>query len=207
MKPSIRLLKTLTTAAWKGSHDQAPRPGPNNPNAETLTRWRVMPADLDLFGHMNNSRYLLLMDFARLDYLAQVGLLGAAFRYRWTVPLRTAQVDYYRPLKPFEKFEIGTQVLSWNDRWFYLRQRFRTLGHPVRTVATAHVKTIFLSPSGHVAPMDVVRMAIGHDVEAPPMSADLWARFEVAIPVAIGSPNVDDPRPRPLVELAGTLSA
>jgi hypothetical protein len=67
MKPSIRLLKTLSTAARKGSRDGAPRPSADNPHAETLTRWRVMPADLDLFGHMNNSRYLMLMEFARLD--------------------------------------------------------------------------------------------------------------------------------------------
>ena len=199
MKPSIRLLKTLTTAAWKGSRDGAPRPTADDPHAETLTRWRVMPADLDLFGHMNNGRYLMLMDFARIDYLAQMGLLGAAFRYRWTVPVGTAQVNYYRPLKPFEKFEIGTQVLSWNHRWFYMRQTFRTLGRPVRTVATAYVKTIFLSPSGQVAPTDVVRMAIGYDVEAPAMSADLWARFGVASSV--------DSRPRPLIELTGALSA
>jgi Thioesterase-like superfamily len=52
----------------------------------------VTPADLDLFGHMNNSRYLMLMDFARIDYLARMGLLGAAFHYRWTVPVGTAQV-------------------------------------------------------------------------------------------------------------------
>jgi Acyl-ACP thioesterase len=67
MKPSIRLLKTLSTAARKGSRDGAPGPNADNPHAETLTRWRVMPADLDLFGHMNNSRYLMLMEFARLD--------------------------------------------------------------------------------------------------------------------------------------------
>jgi hypothetical protein len=69
------------------------------------------------------------------------------------------------------------------------------------------VKTIFLSPSGQVAPTDVVRMAIGHEVEAPAMSADLWARFGVASRVAIVSPTVADPRARPPIELAGTLSA
>jgi acyl-CoA thioesterase FadM len=73
----------------------------------------------------------------------------------------TARVDFYRPLRPFERFEIGTQVLSWNHRWFYLRQTFRTRERPNRTVATGYVKTIFCSPAGHVAPGDVVRMTLG----------------------------------------------
>jgi hypothetical protein len=118
MKPSIRLLKVLSAATWRGTRDAATRPSPDNPHAETVTRWRVMPGDLDLFGHMNNSRYLMLMDFGRLDYLARMGLLATAFRQRWIVPVGTAQVDFYRSLKPFERFEIATQVLSWNDRWF-----------------------------------------------------------------------------------------
>ena len=56
---------------------------------------------------MNNSRYLMLMDFARLDYLARMGMMSAAFRCRWSVPAAMAQVNFYLPLKPLEKFEIG----------------------------------------------------------------------------------------------------
>jgi acyl-CoA thioesterase FadM len=90
----------------------------------------------------------MLMDFARLDYLGRMGLVTTAFRRRWIVPVAMAQVDFYRPLKPFEKFEIGTQVLSWNHRWFYMRQTFRTRQCPYRIAATAYVKTIFCSRSG-----------------------------------------------------------
>ncbi|BBY07978.1 acyl-CoA thioesterase [Mycobacterium noviomagense] len=196
MKPSIRLLKVLTAATWKGKWDPATRPSADNPHAETVTRWRVMPGDLDLFGHMNNSRYLMLMDFARLDYLARMGLMNAALRRRWVVPVATAQVDFHRPLKPFQKFEIGTQVLSWNHRWFYMRQTFRTRQSPNRIAATAYVKTIFCSRSGQVAPAEVVRMALGHDFEAPAMPDDLRVKFGLVAPaVAVSAPVLEPHRP------------
>jgi acyl-CoA thioesterase FadM len=183
MRPSIRLLKVVVAATRKGGgqHGRA-RPSADNPHAETVTRWRVMPGDLDMFGHMNNSRYLLLMDFARVDYLASMGLLTEAFKNRWVIPVGAAQVDFHRSLKPFERFEIGTQVLSWNNRWFYMRQTFRSHAMPARTVATAHVKVIFRSRSGTIAPKDVVRMAVGVDVQAPTLPDDVWARFGVAAP-------------------------
>jgi acyl-CoA thioesterase FadM len=205
MKPSIRLLKVLTAVTWKRTRDPAARPSADNPHAETVTRWRVMPGDLDLFGHMNNSRYLMLMDFARLDYLAHMGLVTAAFRRRWIVPVGTAQVDFYRPLKPFEGFEIGTQVLSWNHRWFFMRQTFRSRQCPTRPVATAYVKTIFCSPSGHVAPKDVVRLALGHDVEAPTMPDHLWARFRLGRPAAVVTTRVEEPHPRAPMDMGDKL--
>jgi acyl-CoA thioesterase FadM len=201
MKPSIRLLKVLTAAPWKGTEDPAARPSADNPHAETVTRWRVMPWDLDLFGHMNNSRYLMLMDFARLDYLARMGLMTTAFRRRWIVPVAMAQVDFYRPLKPFDRFEIGTQVISWNHRWFYMRQTFRMHQCPNRIVATAHVKTIFCSRSGHVAPEDVVRMALGHVFQAPTMPDHLRVKFGLAGPAAVVNESVVEPRPRPVMEM------
>lgn len=204
MKPSIRLLKVLSTATWKGTRDAAIRPSPDNPHAETVTRWRVMPGDLDLFGHMNNSRYLMLMDFGRLHYLARMGMLTTAFRQRWIVPVGMAQVDFHRSLKPFERFEIATQVLSWNDRWFFMRQTFRTLQNPARTVATAYVKTMFRSASGHVEPNEVVCMALGHDFEAPALPDHLWLKFAATRPSPVDSVPVIE---QSIEKLAETLSA
>ena len=45
---------------------------------------------------MNNSRYLLLMDYARVDYLARLGLLGTAIKKRWTIPVGSAQLKFRR---------------------------------------------------------------------------------------------------------------
>ncbi len=201
MKPSIRLFKVLTAATWKGPGDPAARPNPDNPQAETVTRWCVMPGDLDLFGHMNNSRYLMLMDFARLDYLARIGLLAVVFRRGWIAPVAMAQVDFHRPLKPFQKFEIATQTLSWDHRWFYQQQTFRTRECPKRVVANAYVKTTICSPSGRVAPAEVVRMAreaLGHHLQAPiqtpTMPDHLRVKFGLVGPAGADIATVVGPR-------------
>jgi len=46
---------------------------------------RVWPNDLDLFGHMNNGRYLTLMDLGRLQIVMKSGLLrtGTPSLPRW----------------------------------------------------------------------------------------------------------------------------
>jgi acyl-CoA thioesterase FadM len=185
MKPSFRLLRVLAAPSVKVSNPVA-RPTAENPQAETVTRWRVLPSDVDLFGHMNNSRYLLLMDFARVDYLRRTRLLESALTSRWIMPVAAVNVDFYRPLKPFERFEILTQVLSWDDRWFFMRQTFRTRTTPVRTAATGYVKTIVRSPSGVVAPAQLARIVGGREVEPPVLPDHLRTRFCISPRAAAG---------------------
>jgi Thioesterase-like superfamily len=142
------------------------------------------------------------MDFARLDCLARMGMMSAALRRRWSGTVAMAQVDFYRPLKPLEKFEIGAQVLSWNHPWFYMRQTFRTRQCPNRIVATGYVKTIFCSPSGQVAPEDVVRMALGHDLQAPTKPDHLRVKSELMGPAAVVNASVVEPHPRAVMEMS-----
>lgn len=149
-----------------------------------MTRWRVLPWDVDLFGHMNNSRYALLMDYGRVDYRRRAGLLTPALKERWVIPVSTVNLDFHRPLKPFERFEILTQLLSWDKRWISMRQNFRTRQSPVRTVATGYVKSIIRSPSGVVAPARAARIMCGRDVQPPALPYALWARFNTGPHVA-----------------------
>lgn len=170
------------------------RPSVDDPRAETVTRWRVLPGDIDLFGHMNNGRYLMVMDFARVHYLVRMGLLSPAFKNRWIVPAGMVQIDFHRSLKPFEKFEIGTQVLSWNHRWFYMRQTFRSVKSPGRPVAIAYVKTIFRSPAGLLAPSEVVRMALGQHLDAPVLADLVRGKFGLPATEAQSPPRTNGHR-------------
>lgn len=185
MKPSLRLLRVLAAPSVMRQNPFG-RLTADDPQAETVTRWRVLPIDLDLFGHMNNSRYLLLMDFARVHYLRRAGLLLPALKHRWIMPVAMVNVDFRRPLKPFERFEIITQVLSWDSRWFFMRQIFQTPDQTVPTVATGYVKTLIRSPSGVVEPAQLARIVWGRDVEPPALSADLWDRFSSGPRGAVG---------------------
>src|SRR5208283_4679769 len=50
---------------------------------EDTLRMRVWPNDIDLNLHMNNARYLSIMDYARTHYLARTRLLEHIIRSRW----------------------------------------------------------------------------------------------------------------------------
>jgi acyl-CoA thioesterase FadM len=133
--------------------------------AESVLRFRVMPDDLDVNVHMNNGRYLALMDLARLDVMVRAGLYRpGSHRRRWPV-LGSAMVRYRRSLQPFQHFSLHTRVLGWDDRWFVFEQRFEADG---RVACTSIARAMFRSPAGNVAPAAALEEA-GFDMTSPPL--------------------------------------
>src|SRR5262249_51228964 len=130
-----------------------------DPLRESVTRWRVLPSDLDLFGHMTNGRYLSMMDLARIDFLVRLGMLGTVLKRRWIAPVGCAYVDFRGTLRPFERYEIRTRLVYWDHKWFYFRQDFCRVDEPGRVVGTGYVKAVFRGPSGSVTPDQVIRAA------------------------------------------------
>ena len=70
----LRLIWVLLTARLRG---------PLRLLDESRLRLLVLPTDLDTNLHMNNGRYLSIMDRGRMDYVMRVGLLRIVIRNRW----------------------------------------------------------------------------------------------------------------------------
>lgn len=124
---------------------------------------RVWPNDLDIQMHMNNGRYLSLMDLGRIDLLIRSGFFREARRRGWFPLVGAATIEYRRPLRVFERYILTTKLLGWDDRWFYLEQRFVRNEKPV---AIATVKAMIRSASGAVPTADAVN-AIGFGSPSP----------------------------------------
>lgn len=90
----------------------------------TVERFRVWPIDIDVFRHMNNAKYLNYMEAARWGFTYRSGFLGVAMRKGWIFPIRAAHVEYYRELKNFQRFEIRTQFVRADEKWYYIVQQF-----------------------------------------------------------------------------------
>ncbi|HEU5058724.1 MAG TPA: beta-ketoacyl synthase N-terminal-like domain-containing protein, partial [Kofleriaceae bacterium] len=161
-------MRLLATAA------RARRRGRIGLGDESVTTWRVSPADLDLFGHMTNHRYLLFMDLARVDFLVRAGALGEVLSRRWTVPIGCAYLDFHGELRPLERFEIRTRLVSWDERWFYFRQEFR---RAAQVVGVGHVKAVFRGKEGSARPGEVLHALLGSEPPAPPLGPALRERF------------------------------
>jgi acyl-CoA thioesterase FadM len=152
----FRLLYVVLTASRRG------RLGPLD---ESVVRFQVLPNDLDLNLHMNNGRYLTLCDLGRIDLMLRLGVAGTIRRNKWVPVVASLTARYRRALAPFARYELRTRVLAWDERFFYLEQRFTRRGE---IAALALVKARFTGPHGGVEPQAIVR-ATQHDVSSPPI--------------------------------------
>jgi acyl-CoA thioesterase FadM len=98
------------------------------PFGVSVLRFRVWPHDLDLSLHMNNGRYLTLMDLGRLDLMLGMGVAGVAFKSGWTPILSASKVRFRRELKPFKAFRLESRVLWWSTTQLIMEQRLLSEG-------------------------------------------------------------------------------
>ena len=142
---------------------------------ESRVGFRVLPNDCDVNFHMNNGRYLSFMDLGRLHLVAQIGLLGIILRRRWGAALGAAEINFIRPLAPFRKFELVTRLVTWDEKYAYMEQRFESRGV---LCAHAFVKGLFLERNRPVAPSEVAAR-LGATNVPPPMPEELqiWAEL------------------------------
>ena len=110
-----------------------------------ITPFRVMPSDLDLLGHVNNAKYLAIMDLARIDLMMRSGWWDR-FRHQGWYPVVAGQtITYRKSLTLGQRFEVESRVLGMDERWFYVQQVFRNEG---TIYAHAMVRTRFLKKTG-----------------------------------------------------------
>ena len=139
-------------------------------------RFRVFPNDLDIYGHMNNGRYLTLMDLGRMDWIWRTGLARAARKNRWNPLVASSTIRYKKSLTLGKRFTLRTRVIGWDEKWFYIEQVFKKGERPI---ASATVKGLFRGPHGNVLPAQVLT-AIRQEVRSPelPASVRLWIESE-----------------------------
>jgi acyl-CoA thioesterase FadM len=146
--------------------------------APSRVPFRVLPNDCDINLHLNNGRYLSFMDLGRLHLTVQAGLMPHARRNRWMPVLAAAEITFIRSLNPFDRFELVTRIITWDEKYVYLEQTFERDGE---LCAHAYVKGLFLGRGGRVSNTEIVR-AIGYDGAPPAMTGALqrWAEMTAA---------------------------
>ena len=133
---------------------------------ETSLTFRVWPGDLDLLMHMNNGRYLTLMDLGRADGIIRSGVHALLKARDWYPVVAAETIRFRESLSPFSRFDLRTRLLGWDDQSFYLRQLFLLRG---RVVAIGVVRVRFLKKTGGTLPASQVAEAILPGVASPPL--------------------------------------
>lgn len=86
-------------------------------------QFRVWPTDLDTSVHMNNGRYLTIMDFGRLDLMMHSGLFRMVVKNGWTPVVSTSIIRFRRELRCFEPFTLETVIADWSDNHVVFEHR------------------------------------------------------------------------------------
>ncbi|CAG8588517.1 7686_t:CDS:2 [Ambispora gerdemannii] len=118
---------------------------------------RLWPDDLDLNIHMNNSSYLKVLDFLRIE---QIFTLFGDLLIPKELYLANGgcKIVYKKEIPPFAKYTVESCVLTWNDKWVFILSRFllpskaKTSADKDPIVATIVVnKLVFKEPNGKTA--------------------------------------------------------
>jgi acyl-CoA thioesterase FadM len=147
---------------------------------ESRVTMRVWPNDLDFNFHMNNGRYLTLLDLGRLDLMLRTKLWGLVRRKRWMPVVASVNARFRRALNPFQTFTMVTRTLGWDEKFIYLEQRF--LDGQERLMFHAIVKAAFVGPGGTV-PTDEIMAAMDEPMVSRvlPDAVQAWATAERAL--------------------------
>jgi acyl-CoA thioesterase FadM len=155
----MRLSKILFLGWWQSWHRQF---SPLDPGQLNFWCW---PNDLDLNIHMNNGRYLTIMDLGRIHLMIRAGIVPRMIKMGWKPVIAAATVRFRRALSPFERFTLDTRVIGWDDRWIYIEQRF--IGRDKRVKAIGLVKAAFTDAAGMVHPERFFALAPDGNLSRP----------------------------------------
>lgn len=170
----------------------------------SLKTFRVWPHDLDALGHMNNGRYLQIMDVARVDWMARVGVAQCMWRNKWSAVIGSGIIRYRFALKPFQCYQVRTRLLYWDSRWWYLEHVF--IDTSGRQVAVGVSKAGIRNGRQWVATSAMVsELSPGAEPPKPPAYLYRWLEIEDQLFAHAGSAaeEVEDSTEPSLVAASG----
>ena len=141
------------------------------------SRFRVWPHDLDAFGHMNNGRYLQIMDVARADWMFRTGVMAAIRRNRWSAILGGGFIRYRYSLRILQVYSVRTQLICWDRRWFFFEHAF--IDSRGRCVAKG-ISRAALRAAGRWVSAEQVAAEVHPEAESPTIPAHVtgWLELE-----------------------------
>ncbi len=114
---------------------------------ECVASMRAYPSDCDLNRHINNGRYLTLMDIGRGQLFIGQRMVRSFMGSGLNVVATSAHILFRRSIPLWGRFELHTRIAGIYERFLLIEQRFTYRG---KTAAQAYVKIAFVNQSGIV---------------------------------------------------------
>ncbi|WP_244302811.1 acyl-CoA thioesterase [Leucobacter coleopterorum] len=141
------------------------------------SRFRVWPTDLDLLQHMNNGKYLSVMDVARFDLIQRNGTMKVFKRENWYPVVVGQTISYRKSLNPWQRFWIESKIIGFDEQAVYMEQRFvrPDADRAPEIYARAYVRARILRRGGGVVPVAEILEKTGARAEDFDLSDDILA--------------------------------
>jgi acyl-CoA thioesterase FadM len=133
------------------------------PLDESVVRFTALPQDCDLNFHLNAGRTVSFMDVARIELIGRMRLMGLLLRRGLRPVGGGTVVRFRREVRPFERFDIRSRVVGWDEKWIYVEHVVEKNGV---FCAIGHMRTVIRGKDGSLPPAQVLAM-MNFDIESP----------------------------------------
>jgi len=96
----------------------------------TRVDFRVWITDIDVTVK-NHAAMMTAFEMGRIDYMVRTGFFRIATKNKWYFPNQAITVQFYRPLKMFQKAEVYTRMSFIDEKLFYVEQKIMRHGKPI----------------------------------------------------------------------------
>lgn len=114
----IRLLMAMLSAKFKKKLI----------GTETVSKsFRVWITDIDV-SVMNHAAIMTVLETGRIDLMVRSNFFKVASKNKWFFPSQAISIQFYRPLKIFQKAQIFTRISYVDEKWIYVEQKIERKG-------------------------------------------------------------------------------
>lgn len=148
------------------------------PDGTSILRFRIWFHDLDAVGHMNNGRYLTVMDLGRTDLMIGSGLWRAIARHKWTPIANAIIIRFRREMRLFQKFRLESRLVFWDASRVVIEHTFIFEGgaDDGHIAARALFKGGLYDRSARAfVTISRLMQEVGVDAMSPPLTAEVEA--------------------------------
>jgi len=122
----LRLVFALIRARFKGKI---------SPTETASLSFRVWVTDMDV-SVMNHAALLTVMETGRTDFMVRTNFFKVATKNNWFFPSQAMSVQFYRPMKLFQKAELLTKISFVDEKWIYIQQKIMRKGKEIAACLT-----------------------------------------------------------------------
>ncbi|WP_159608045.1 thioesterase family protein [Hydrogenophaga sp. PBL-H3] len=141
---------------------------------------RVWPGDIDINGHMNNGRYLTIIDLMLVEYFVRSGFARVMVKAGWRPMSGGAVITYRKGLMPGQGYRLRFALAGADQAWSFMR--FEFLREDGTLCAAGYMKGAAVGRGGLVPNAESYAL-MGQAFKAQPLPAAVehWLAAERAV--------------------------